>query len=98
MKEALVILIVLAIILALTAVRYRKQIASVLHIWRSLAAMRRQMKQGREASDPAESIPDGALVNCAKCRKWVPENRAINLRGGTFYCSTACLETTANTR
>ncbi len=98
MKEAIVILIVIAIILALTAVRYRKQIASVLHIWRSLKSMRNQMKQGSDTAKREESIPEGALVNCAKCRKWVPESRAINLRGGTFYCSTACLETTSNTR
>ncbi len=98
MKEAIFILIVFAVILALTAVRYRKQIAGVLHIWRTLKSVRNQVKQGSETAKRDESIPAGALVNCAKCGKWVPENGAISLRGGTFYCSTACLEKTANTR
>ncbi len=98
MKEAIVILVVIAIILALTAVRYRKQIASVLHIWRSLKSMRNQMKERTENTKREESIPAGALVNCAKCGKWVAERAAISLRGGTSYCSTACMEKTANTR
>ncbi|HEX6125347.1 MAG TPA: hypothetical protein VFZ23_08230 [Pyrinomonadaceae bacterium] len=96
MKEAVVILAVLAVILALTAVRYRRQIATVLQIWRTVKTMRTQIKQSREP-DPAERpVSAGPLVNCAKCGTWVPENRAISLRGGVFYCSAACLETTTN--
>jgi hypothetical protein len=93
MKEALFILLILAVILALTAIRYRKQIATMLHIWRSLKAMRQQVK---EKQMPAENVSPGPLVNCVKCGTWVPEGRAIKLRGGTFYCSSACLETAVN--
>lgn len=97
MKEALVILAVFVVILALTAVRYRKQIGTMLHIWRSLKAMRQQVK-GKSTSTREEPIAAGPLVNCARCGTWVPENRAIVLKGGTTYCSTACLETTSNLR
>ena len=94
MKEALVILIVLAVILALTAVRYRKQIAAVLQIWRSLKAVRDQIKEKRVGGTSDGQVSAGPLVNCAKCGTWVPEQRAIKLRGGMFYCSSTCLETT----
>jgi hypothetical protein len=99
MKEALFILLVFGVILVLTAVRYRRQIAGMMQIWRSLKAMRQQIKQkqGRDDIEP-ERVAAGKLVNCSGCGTWVPESRAIGLRGGIFYCSSACLETTSNAR
>lgn len=97
MKEALFILIVLFVILVLTAIRYRKQIAAVMQMWRSVKAVREQISRNREQSTE-KNISDGPLVNCARCGTWVPENRAIKLRGGTVYCSSACLETTGTVR
>ncbi len=96
MKEVVFILIVIGVILALTAIRYRRQIAAMLHIWRSLKAMRGQMKEKQVRPEDATSA--GPLVNCAKCGTWVPEQRAIKLRGGTFYCSSTCLETAVTAR
>lgn len=96
MKEALFILIVLAVIFVLTAVRYRKQIAGMLRIYRSLQAMKQGMK--REQVGKNESVSAGPLVNCARCGTWVPEERAIKLRGGITYCSAECLETTGSAR
>lgn len=92
MREALLILGVLVVILVLTAIRYRRQIAAVMQIWRSVKAMKRQMTgQPDERDDP---VSGGPLINCAKCGTWVPEQRAIKLRGGVVYCSSACLEST----
>jgi hypothetical protein len=91
MKEAFFILLVIGVILALTAIRYRRQIAAMLHIWRSLKAMRAQVKEKQVRAD--DTVSAGPLVNCEKCGSWVPEQRAINLRGGAIYCSTACMET-----
>ena len=96
MKEAFFILLVFAVILGLTAIRYRKQIVTMLHIWRSLKSMRDQVKEKQVR--PKESIPAGQLVNCAKCGTWVPEQKAIQLRGGTFYCSSSCLESAVPAR
>lgn len=97
MKEALVILVVFAIILVLTAVRYRRQIAGAIQIWRSLKAAREQLRTKAPPPDK-EPVAVGKLVNCAKCGTWVPEKKAISLRGGIFYCSSTCLETTADVR
>jgi hypothetical protein len=96
MKEAFFILLVIAVILALTAIRYRRQIAAMMHIWRSLKSMRAQVKEKQVRADDAVSA--GPLVNCAKCGTWVPEQRAIKLRGGAIYCSTSCMETSVTAR
>jgi len=96
MKEAFFILFVIALLLGLTAIRYRRQIGTMLHIWRSLKSMREQVKE-KQVRHP-DSIPAGPLVNCAKCGTWVPEQKAIQLRGGTFYCSSACLESSVPAR
>jgi hypothetical protein len=96
MREAFIILLVIAVLLGLTAIRYRKQIVAMMHIWRSLKAMRQQAAQRQVEPEKAEEL--GPLVNCAKCGTWVPEQRAIKLRGGTFYCSSNCLETAATTK
>jgi hypothetical protein len=95
MKEALVILVVMGIIMILTAVRYRRQISGMIQIWRTLKSARDQIRDGRGASPAKEPVSAGPLVNCARCGTWVPESRAIDLRGGIFYCSTACLESAA---
>lgn len=96
MKEAFFILLVIAVLLALTAIRYRRQIAGVIQIWRSLKSMRAQMKE--KQGTPQDTISSGPLVNCAKCGTWVPEQRTIKLRGGVVYCSTACMETAVTSR
>ncbi len=96
MKEAFFILLIIGVLLALTAIRYRRQIVGMIQIWRSLKSMRAEVteKQG----SPQETISSGPLVNCAKCGTWVPEQRAIKLRGGVVYCSTACMETAVTAR
>lgn len=91
MREAFFILLVILILLGLTAVRYRKQIAGMIQIWRTLKSARDQIREKQPKRE--EGIPAGPLVSCAKCGTWVPEQRAIKLRGGTFYCSASCLET-----
>ena len=96
MKEAFFILLVIGVLIALTAIRYRRQIVGMIQIWRSLKSMRAQVKEKQVR--PEETISSGTLVNCAKCGTWVPEQRAIKLRGGTVYCSTSCMETAVTAR
>ena len=95
MKEALVILAVIAVLLGLTAVRYRRQIAGMLQVWRMLRSMRQQIKDGARNAAPPEPIAEGPLVSCSRCRAWVPQDRAIKLGRSTFYCSSACVEKAA---
>ena len=88
MKELLLILAVIAVLLALTAVRYRKQIAGMLHIYRMLRSARQaQMGGARERRNETSS----RLVSCAKCGTWTPESAAITMGPSTYYCSKRCL-------
>ncbi len=96
MREAILILIVIAVLFGLTAYRYRRQLSTMLHLWRMMRSMRTKMNAARENRiEEKEDVDIGNLVNCSKCGTWVPEMRAIGLGKKTFYCSTVCLEKSA---
>ena len=88
MREAFFILLVIAVLFILTALRYRRQIASVIMMWRAVRDASRgtgrpPLREGSEAGDVD-------LVMCAKCGKWVPSNRTISLPTGARMCSSDC--------
>jgi len=87
MREFFFILLVIFVLLALTAVRYRKQIAGMI----GLAKM---LKEAKDAATGGNSLrgEKGSvhLVNCASCGVWVPQNKAIEKRSGFYYCSNEC--------
>ena len=62
-----------------------------------------RMRTGSSAQSdlPREPAPkkvaNEKLVRCASCGTWMPRSRAVSLRGGTTYCSHACLERAADT-
>ena len=94
MKDAIFILLVAFILMALTALRYRKQIMAVIRVSRML---REGAQNGRQVPvlnkrDPMAAEP---LVKCSHCGTWVPENRSRRLRSGDFFCSQECLESGA---
>ena len=93
MKEFLVVLLVIAALLALTAFRYRNQILSVYRFWTAIRDIQKRKEPEQVAG--SETGDDGPLVNCAKCGSWAPETRAIRLGTRTFYCSAACMEKAA---
>ena len=92
MREALVILVVMLALVVLTAIRYRKQIAGMIQIARALKSARDQLRGAQPPAREKQPLETKPLVNCARCGTWVPQDRAISLRGGTSYCSTACPE------
>ncbi|MFT3745276.1 MAG: PP0621 family protein [Pyrinomonadaceae bacterium] len=89
MREALFIILVVLILLAWTAFRYRKQISSILGFARMLQDAKSQMTAGpRQIQQNQEKgIP---LVNCSKCAVWVPQSKARKV-GELFYCSDECV-------
>ena len=91
MREALIILLVILVLFALTAFRYRKQIAAMLQVWRMLKSMKQATRPTENQINSSEKAVNARLVNCAKCGTWVPESNALKLRN-TFYCSAACVE------
>jgi hypothetical protein len=95
MREVFFILIVVGLLLAFTAFRYRKQLLGVYQVWQMLKQAGAQGRKSREEINTANETETGPLVNCAKCGTWVPESRAIKLGARMFYCSTACVERSA---
>lgn len=93
MREALIILAVIAVLIALTAFKYRRQIGAVIEVWRTLKKLQGVRKDPAEVGARREAA--GPLVSCARCKAWVPEEKAIRLGKTMTYCSTACLERSA---
>ncbi len=91
MRDALFILVVVFVLAALSAIRYRRQISGVIRVTRMLRETTRAVATSPQPRE-AKSIP---LVNCSKCGVWVPRNKAIKIRD-TYYCSDACLASSAN--
>ena len=88
MKEALFILVVIGVLAALTAIRYRKQITGMIGVARMLKETTRGVAgASKRVAGETKSIP---LVNCSKCGVWVPQGKAIKMRDD-YYCSEACL-------
>jgi hypothetical protein len=85
MREALFILVIVFVLAALTAIRYRKQISGMI----GFAKMLKEAKQNISTSpmsakrEPEKITP---LVNCSKCGIWIPQNKAIKI-GDIFVCS-----------
>lgn len=93
MREFLIILLVIAVLVGLTAFRYRKQIFAIYQFWSALRSI--QAKNARSQMSEHAGDETGPLVNCAKCGAWTAEGKVIRLGTRTFYCSAACMEKAA---
>lgn len=90
MREILIILAVILVLLALTAVKYRKQIASLIGVARMLKEAKDSVRQNTIRGEDTRSV---SLVNCAKCGVWVPQDKAIKIRDGYYLCSNESVKT-----
>jgi len=91
MREAVFILIVLFLLFGLTALRYRKQIAGILALGRTL----KEIRENATVAVPAQKEQAPAaldLRSCSACGKWVDTNTAIKFDQNTFYCSKECVQ------
>jgi cbb3-type cytochrome oxidase subunit 3 len=86
MKEAFVVLLVILVLLALTAFRYRKQIRGLIGVARMLKDAKEQVGRSRAVQGEQSGVQ---LVNCATCGVWIPQNKAVS-RHGKFFCSAEC--------
>jgi hypothetical protein len=97
MREAFFILIVVFILLALTAFRYRRQLAAAHQIWQMLRGNARGSFPINQAPQQKPSNEPTPLVKCARCGTWTPLDRSIRLNQNIYYCSSNCLENKAVT-
>ncbi|MBX3282227.1 MAG: hypothetical protein KF756_07090 [Acidobacteria bacterium] len=91
MREAAFILFVLFLLFGLTALRYRKQIANILALGRTLKEMRARSdaELPREERQAAKALD---LRSCAGCGTWIDMNTAIKFDRNTYYCSKECVQ------
>jgi hypothetical protein len=82
MREVFFILLVVVILLGLTAIRYRKQIAGMIGLARALKDAKKAASVDGQRSQPTSV----QLVNCAKCGVWVPEGKSMR-QGNDHLCS-----------
>lgn len=85
MREAFIILLVIFILAALTAVKYRKQIAGMIGFAKILKDVTADITQDHSRLQ-RKSEASISLVNCSKCGVWVPQNKATK-SGEVFVCS-----------
>ena len=91
----LILLGLLLVVAVVIAARYRQQIKMAIYVWRMFRKMRRAGAAEEKQIEKQENTKDAALVRCAKCGVWIPQNKSLRLGSGSRYCSTACLEKTA---
>lgn len=88
----LIILGLLLVVWVFVAVRYRRQIQTVMYVWKMFRKMRQATKPAEKQIKKQENLGEAALVKCAKCGTWITQTNALNLRSKIFYCSAACME------
>lgn len=96
MRAALFILVVVMILMAWTAIRYRKQIASVIGFVRMIREGVSSTTGPRDTKEMKAAVPN-ELVSCSKCGVWVPHDRAIRFDAKTYYCSKDCVTASLKT-
>jgi hypothetical protein len=90
MREAIFILGVLALLAALTAVKYRRQIAAMIRVWRLLKAARNPQLHSDENKNIRGQENNVPLVNCAKCGAWISPSNAVKVNSRMYVCSASC--------
>lgn len=93
MREAAFILFVMILLLGLTALRYRKQIAALLSFGKMLSDAR---EQGKAMRSPDPGVTKDELVACSRCGTWSPKSTAIRFSSTTYYCSNECVKAAVN--
>ena len=93
--KLLVILVILFFVVALIAIRYRRQIAMGIRILKMFRQMQQVGKTTEKKTEKLKNSKDTQLVRCERCGKWTPQQEAMNLRSKTFYCSSKCVEKAA---
>lgn len=88
----LIILVLFLILMAIIAIRFRRQINMGIQIFQMFRQMRTPNKPQEKKLDKNNVNKSVPLVRCAKCGTWTPQSTALNLRSKTFYCSTNCME------
>jgi len=90
--KLLIIFVLFLVVLALIAVRYRKQIQTGIYVWRMFRKMRQMNKPQERQIEKNERNSDIPLVRCVGCGNWVEQSNVLKMGNKISYCSAACIE------
>jgi hypothetical protein len=88
----LIVFILFLIVLALIALRYRKQIQTAIYVWRMFRKMRQMSKPDEKQIKTKESSLNVPLIRCVGCGNWVAETNVLKMGNKISYCSADCIE------
>lgn len=88
MVKFLLVLVLILIVLAMIAVRFRKQINGLIATARFLKEAKEAAQQAQlgRAPRPQATKTPVHLINCSKCGVWVPQDKAVR-QAGQAYCA-----------
>ncbi len=90
--KLLIIFVLFLVVLALIAVRYRKQIQTAIYVWRMFRKMRQMSKPNENQIETKENQLNVPLIRCVGCGNWVAETNVLKMGNKISYCSAACIE------
>ena len=89
MKEAVFIILAIAVLLGLTAVRYRRQIVAFISFYKQLKAVRTNFRENTASKNQGD-VTGIQLVKCSRCGKWIPETE-VSGSGSHPVCRSGCV-------
>jgi len=76
MRDALFILIVIAVLLCLTAIKYRKQIVTMIEFYKQVKSVPTRLRDPSPRQPNIEGSQGIQLIKCSRCAKWIPQHEA----------------------
>lgn len=98
MKEALFILLVVAALLAISMIKYRRRITGAIHLYKLLRGQMTHTADNVSPGKEKHQVSATELVNCARCGRWVSRSEAVRMSGGLLLCSIDCAGPTSKTQ
>jgi hypothetical protein len=90
MREALIIFAVIALLVVLTAIKYRRQIVGLIGFYKTFKSMRDTIREGGNQRIMRDRHDGIELVKCARCGKWVSPSSAESLSGEVVCSEPSC--------
>ena len=77
MREALFIVVVIGVLLCLTAIKYRRQIVTMIEFYKHLKSAQSRLREPGSRRPNIDAVQGIQLIKCSRCGKWIPQSEAI---------------------
>ncbi len=88
-------LIIGSLLVLLVVVVYSRLHPYIKMLGKFVGTVRTIANAGSSASGSRPGRVDGKLVKCTSCGTWIPAGRAVGVKTNLTFCSTECLEKSA---